>query len=207
MKKIFLQLAFIWSIWQTAYAQTYTHPTTGIGGTYVGACMVNTCGGTYYDDGGAAGNYANNTNNIYRVFCPSTPGTAVSITFNTFSLETAGIFGCPDYLVVISGATQNPQNPSDELFNGCGTSAQGRTYTSTDPSGCLSIRFVSDLTVRGVGWAATLNCVPFAGGPSATDNTDCVNAQGICDNASSFSGDSDGPGLVSESCTGCTAVG
>jgi hypothetical protein len=46
---IFLFLAVAY----TANAQ-YTHPTTGMGGEFIGACMTTTCSATYTD---GAGNY------------------------------------------------------------------------------------------------------------------------------------------------------
>jgi len=49
---------------------TYLHPTVGLQNSNLGTCMVNTCSGTYYDDGGAAGNYSLNVNQVYRTFCP-----------------------------------------------------------------------------------------------------------------------------------------
>ncbi|MBI3237248.1 MAG: hypothetical protein HYZ43_00120, partial [Flavobacteriia bacterium] len=70
-------LLFFVSVSFGVFAQTYTHPTTGINSTYAGACMVNTCSGTYYDNGGAGGNYSANINAIYRTFCPSTAGMCV----------------------------------------------------------------------------------------------------------------------------------
>ena len=92
-------------------AQTFTHPTSGVQNTYTGTCMENTCSGTYYDNGGsggscssnnAAGNYSNGINGILRTFCPSTPGTALSVNFSVFCLENAGLFGCYDYFQVIN---------------------------------------------------------------------------------------------------------
>lgn len=40
-------------------AQNYSHPTTGVAGTFSGGCQVHTCSGNYYDNGGASGDYAN----------------------------------------------------------------------------------------------------------------------------------------------------
>ena len=65
-----------------AGSATYTHPTAGLQNTYVGNNMVNTCSGTYTDNGGIAGNYSNNigTSSIfgdqgyYRTFCPNQAG-------------------------------------------------------------------------------------------------------------------------------------
>jgi len=68
-------------------SQTFLHPTSGIANTYVGACMVNACSGTYYDNGGSGGNYSNNINSIYRVFCPTSPSNCVRLTFTSFDVE------------------------------------------------------------------------------------------------------------------------
>ena len=140
----------------TVQAQTYTHPTTGVQNTYNGACLVSTCSGTYYDNGGAGGNYAANVNNIYRTFCPNTAGRCLRATFTSFSMNDTyflcfGPNSCCDYLQVLNGPAQN----SPALYNNC-TASPG-TITSTDPSGCLTFRFVSDGSVQLAGWAATLS--------------------------------------------------
>ncbi|MEY4602954.1 MAG: hypothetical protein RIT43_246, partial [Bacteroidota bacterium] len=206
MKKV-LALLFL-SIEMCLYAQVFTHPTTGVQSTYTGTCMVNTCSGTYYDNGGTggsctsngvAGNYSNNINGILRTFCPSTPGTAVRVNFSVFCLENPGLLGCYDFFQVINGPTQN----GTVIASGCGTSLQGMTFTSTHPSGCLTFRFWSDGTVNRTGWQANLSCVSMAGGPSSTSNADCINATGICNNGYSFTGLSTGPGLSSDGCSGC----
>lgn len=186
-------------------AQTYTHPTTGISNTYAGACMVNTCSGTYYDNGGSGGNYAANINAIYRTFCPSTAGMCIRATFTSFSMNDtyflcSGPNSCCDYLQILNGPAQN----SPALYNNCTTSPG--TITSTSPSGCLTFRHTTDGSVQLGGWAATLSCVACAGGPTGTSNQDCVNAVQICAD-SPFSSTVSGPGLASESCVGCTGAG
>ncbi|MFZ5554666.1 MAG: beta strand repeat-containing protein, partial [Bacteroidota bacterium] len=214
MKRLFSSLALTAISIVSVNAQTYTHPTVGQQNTYAGTCEVNTCSGTYYDNGGvggsavasgAAGNYTNNINAVYRTFCPSTPGGRVSLTFTAFTLENPGggpgPGGCWDYMQIGNGPTQN----SPVIAQGCGTSLNGATVTSTDASGCLTIRFTSDNTINRLGWAATISCVA-GGGPSGTDNYDCINATGICDNGFSFSGLSDGPGLISDDCGGASCV-
>ena len=199
----------------TLFAQ-YTHPTVGINSEYVGACLVADCGpSTYTDNGGAGGNYSNNINNIYRVFCPSAAGQCMRVTFNSFNVEPQGgfpFFTVYDYLTVGNGPTQNstlfttaPANASGQIF---GTPATPFSYTSTDASGCLTFRFRSDNSVTRPGWSATLQCVPCAGGPNGTDNNDCNNMTPLCSSAS-IGGNSSGPGIAAEGCTGsaCPAGG
>jgi hypothetical protein len=192
----------------------YTHPTTGIQSTYVGACMENTCTGTYYDDGGAAGVYSNNINQIYRTFCPNTPYSAIRATVTMLDVEYTGLT-CNDALYVQNG----PGQGSPVMWAGCGTTLPsnvltgagawgGGVFTSTHSSGCLTFRFASGASSAGGpwdGWQINLECVPFPGGPSGTTNTDCNNAVAICSDisASSFTY---GPGLTSDACTGCVTT-
>lgn len=192
---------------------TYTHPTTMIANEFVGSCLVNNCGPfTYTDNGNTTGAYANNIGTpgqggIYRVFCPSVAGNCMRVTFNTFGVE--NVF---DYMTIGNGPTQN-----STFFTTAPAAANGRitgyptvpfSYTSTDPSGCLTFRFFSDFTGVTAGWHATMQCVPCAGGPNGTDNNDCQALTPLCSGAS-FNSNSTGPGLVSEGCSGvvCPAGG
>ena len=184
-----------------ALGQTYTHPTVGVQSTYTGACMVTTCSGTYYDSGGAAGNYAANTNNIFRTFCPNAPGMCVRATFSQFTMNDTyflcfGPNSCCDYLQILNGPVQN----SPTIYSNCTTSPG--TITANNPSGCLTFRFVSDNTVQLAGWTATLSCVPCGVGPSGSTNSDCAFATPVCTDAS-LSDASPGPGITAEGCSGC----
>lgn len=192
-------------------AQTYLHPTSGIDGTYVGACMVNTCSGNYYDDGGAASNYSNNISSYYRVFCPNTAGNCITATFTSFDVQN----DCTkDYLTIGNGATQNSTTiaiPGVTTVAGganriCGSPPVPFSATATNASGCLVMRFTSNASSNAAGWAATISCSACAIGPVATDPNDCINAIAICDDLP-VTGVESGPGLVSESCSGCTAGG
>lgn len=189
----------------------YFHPTTGIQDTYLGMCMVSTCTGSYYDNGGPGITYSDNINQIYRTFCPNTPSTAVQATINSLDIEYSIIpFGCKDVLSVQNGPTQN----STVIWSGCGNTsipqiitnsgAYSSTFTSTHPSGCLTFRFSSDAGNIGYleGWDISLNCVAFAGGPDGTYNYDCHNAIPLCDDID-VSSEVWGPGLTSEGCGGC----
>lgn len=186
----------------------YTHPTTFINGEYVGACLVSTCGpDNYFDNGGSGGNYANNINNIYRVFCPSTAGNCMRVTFNAFNTENNF-----DWLLIGNGPTQNSPlfttPPANGLGRIMGTPAVPFTYTSTDASGCLTFRFRSDNSINRPGWSAVLQCTPCAGGPNGTDNNDCSQMTALCSGAA-VTTNSSGPGIAAEGCTGsaCPAGG
>jgi len=181
-------------------AQTYTMPTTGLQSTYAGACPVATCSGTFYDNGGAAGNYSANVNNISTTFTASTPGTCLRATFTSFSMNDTyflcfGPNSCCDYLQIYNG----PNYTSPVLYNNCLTSPG--TVTST--SGSLTFRFVSDGSVQLAGWAATLSCVACAGGAPATTPSDCVNATTIY-GPDFFANPSNGIGNVAEACADCS---
>jgi hypothetical protein len=191
----------------------YVHPTVGGAGEFVGSCLVNDCGPFIYtDNGGIAGNYstligstgAPHYGGIYRVFCPDVAGNCMQATFNSFVSE-AGF----DYLQVKNGPTQNSPEFAAlhsatvygvQGMNGNLTALMPQVFTSTDASGCLTFRFFSDGTVVGAGWNATLQCVPCAGGPNGTDNSDCQTLTPLCD-IYSLPGDATGPGLVTDGCT------
>lgn len=186
----------------------FTHPTVGINNEFVGSCLVSNCGPfTYTDNGGSGGNYSNSINNIYRVFCPSVAGNCMRVTFSAFDTESGF-----DYLTVGNGPTQNsplfttaPANVSGQIM---GTPGTPFSYTATGASGCLTFRFRSDGSVTRPGWNATLQCVPCAGGPNGTDNSDCQTMTPLC-SGSAINTNSTGPGIVAEGCTGsaCPAGG
>jgi hypothetical protein len=189
-------------LWGLSWAQTYLHPTTGVAGTYSGGCQVHTCSGTYYDNGGPGGNYSNNINWIYWTFCPNNSTQCLRMQFTSFSVE-SGCFPIPrcsfspccyDLLQIKNGPAQN----GPILWQGCGTTGPG-TITSSDPSGCLTVRFCSDGSVTRAGWAATISCVNCTRQPAG--NSDCERSTPICSDAT-ITDYSYGPG-DSPQCGGC----
>lgn len=185
-------------------AANYTHPITGLQNSYVGVNMVNTCGGTYTDNGGTASNYSNGINNIYRTFCPSQAGKCLRANFWSLDVETTF-----DNLTILNGPTQNsPQFGAGSSWSGTASSyaaAMGAgigPYTSTDQSGCLTFRFSSDNSINQSGWVVTFDCISCANGPNGTDNNDCQKFVPICSNQG-FTDASTGPGIVSEGGGGC----
>lgn len=154
-------------------AQTYTINT---GGT------VNTCGGTFYDAGGSAGQYANNSNQT-MTFC-STSGNCVRLTFTSFSTEATY-----DVVSIYNG----PTTASPLLGSYSGSTNPG-TITAT--SGCLTIRFTSDGSVQGNGWAANISCVTCPP-PPVPNNQDCQGAIPVCQSSYSQSTSYSGVGNIS----------
>ncbi|MCO6481557.1 MAG: hypothetical protein J5I62_02060 [Flavobacteriales bacterium] len=116
------------------------------------------CGTLVYDPGGAAGNYPNNSNFI-RTYCPDNPGDAVTLIFNTFLTEATY-----DVLTIYNGPTTGA--PVLGTYSG---STLPPTFTSSHPSGCLTIQFTSDGSVSNAGWSALVVCQAIPSG-------DCVYA-------------------------------
>ncbi|MCX7953588.1 MAG: GEVED domain-containing protein [Bacteroidales bacterium] len=180
----------------------YLHPTQGLQGTYLGSCMVNTCTGTYTDDGGASGNYSNNVNSIYRTFCPNSRNKCLRATINSMDIEGTTTV-CYDYLIIRNGPTQG----SPILWAGCYTLASPTTiagsftnpFVSTNSSGCLTFQFYSNSSINRPGWNITFDCVDCA--QNSQMNNDCITSTPIC-GTTSFSGSSIGPGITS-TCGGC----
>lgn len=108
-----------------------------------------TCGFTFYDSGGAGGDYSNNEFQT-TTFYPDTAGDAVTATFTVFDLEFA------DDLYVYDG----PNTAANLLgvFNGTGIPGP---FTSSHGTGALTFVFDSDSSVVYDGWAANLTCSPY----------------------------------------------
>jgi subtilisin-like proprotein convertase family protein/putative hemolysin len=110
---------------------------------------VTTCSGTLLDPGGT-GNYSNNLNNTYTIN-PSTPGAMVRLVLTMIDLES-----CCDYIQIYNG----PTTASPMLIQLAGNALPPITsYTSTHPSGALTVVFFSDGSVTGAGFSATISCV------------------------------------------------
>lgn len=124
------------------------------------------CGSTVYDAGGPGGAYANSTNSL-TTYCPSTPGEVVTLNFSQFSTEANF-----DVLTVYNGP--NGGSPSLGSFSGTGVPGP---FTSTDPSGCLTVGFISDGSVTYPGWTASVSCAT----PPPPPAGDCVYALNLFD--------------------------
>lgn len=106
-------------------------------------------GSNFYDSGGPAGQYANNELSTYT-FCPSVPGEKITLAFTSFNVEANF-----DFLTVFNGP--NIFSPSMGTFTGA---AAPGTFVSTDPGGCLTVRWTSDFSIVNTGWSAVIRCGP-----------------------------------------------
>lgn len=123
-------------LWVTkTFGQTYNISTGG---------SVSTCSGTIYDSGGSGGSYGNNEN-YTMTFCSSS-GNCIRITFTSFNVENnydrVRIYDGPTTAYAFIGGYDNSNPPT--------------TITST--TGCLTIRFTSDVSNVG-DFEATISCV------------------------------------------------
>ena len=105
------------------------------------------CGDTYTDSGGNAGTYSNDENDTVTV-CPTTPGQVVIATFTSFDTEEGY-----DSLAIYNG------NSAMDMMIGSyqGTMSPGTVY-STNPNGCLTFVWASDISVTYDGWEAMISC-------------------------------------------------
>ncbi len=108
---------------------------------------VTTCTGNFYDSGGSAGAYQNNEN-YTETFYPSTPGSMIQFTFNSFSTESGY-----DYLRIYNGV--NSSATLIGTYNG--TTGPG-TVTASNASGAMTFNFTSDGSQTSTGWSASISC-------------------------------------------------
>ncbi len=114
---------------------------------------VNTCGGIFTDSGGNTAGYSPNENRTFTI-CPdaSGGGSHVQLAFSGFALPEAG-----DTLCFYDGPTVSaPELACSDDFLGAQTFIV--QATAANPTGCLTMRFVSDGAEEGEGWSADINC-------------------------------------------------
>lgn len=118
----------------------------------MGTCVImgngtaTTCGGTFFDSGAGTGNYMDNENYTMTIY-PSTPGSLLQVTFNSFNLETC----CDDITVYNGNSTAAP------LMGTFATNPGAITSSAAD--GSLTFVFFSDGSVVYTGWEATISCI------------------------------------------------
>ena len=125
----------------------------------------NGCGGNFYDNGGATGNYLNDSNQEVTI-CPNIPGSLVQVHFTSFDVQQNF-----DGLYVFDGnSTADPliasPNPGFNIPGGVPGAYWGSEipgpFVSSSPDGCLTFKFVSNGTITSEGWIADVICGPPA---------------------------------------------
>jgi len=144
---------------------------------------VNSCSGTFFDSGGASGNYGNNES-LTLTICPDMPGGQSQLDFTAFNLQQNA-----DFLTIYNGP-----NATYDPFGTFNANAPGQIRASLtaivatgqdNPQGCLTIVFSSDGVTANTGWTATISCFePCQDIQSQIDNTfppaDANNVVQIC---------------------------
>ncbi len=125
---------------------------------YTGNNSYTTCSGNLYDHGGSVGSYSSNANG-YTVLYP-TSGNVVQVSGTLISE------GGYDYLTIFNGVGTG----GTQLYYNSGTQTVP-TFTSTDGSGALTVRFTSDGSVQYAGFDLTIGCVPIPSCPPPTGLT------------------------------------
>ncbi len=128
------------------------------GGTTCSECS-SYCGLDFFDEGGPAQNYTNNSYETWT-FCPDSPTEILTVTFNEFDVERRNTTQCWDFLSVYDGSSTSAPQIGGEF---CGTTLAeapgGGSVSASTPGGCLTFEFDSDGSVTPDGWEADISCV------------------------------------------------
>ncbi len=131
---------------------------------------INTCGGTFFDDGLGAAPYSNN--DYVFTLCPDNPGDVIQVHFFAFSLWQSPNPNNSDRLYIFDG----PDASAPSLGSYTGSEMQGFAATATinNPSGCLTFVFSPNPNGPGApGWEGLITCTtPCAPPTSAAVITD-----------------------------------
>ena len=109
-------------------------------------------GAQFTDTGGTTSNYGA-SQTIVKTFYPSSG--VLKMNFTEFGLEQNY-----DFMYIYNGPSTN--SPLFANGNGLTGTALPGTFTSTHPSGAITVRFVSDPAVNDIGWKANFSCVVLA---------------------------------------------
>jgi hypothetical protein len=170
------------------------------------------CGGVFLDSGGNSGTYSASESSTWTI-TPDNPGEVVTITFTYVDIEVSGFSagtqdGCYDFLTIYNGPdntfpvlaqTLCGEESGDAGVPSVATSELniGDAFTSTDPSGALTIEFSSDSSVQETGWSADVTCATlgiddvennasFTYFPNPVQNTLTLNAQNTIENVAMY---------------------
>ncbi|MDG1333124.1 MAG: gliding motility-associated C-terminal domain-containing protein [Crocinitomicaceae bacterium] len=149
-------LALLTALSSFAFGQTVIMGDAGYDEANPADCSTFGVAGVNFFDDGAAGNYSPNFNDT-TVFCPDlTLGTKMTITFAINAGYTFNV-DATDWIYVYDGpSTASPLLGQHNSIS----DPTGFAYTASwnNPSGCLTVVFISDGMNEGSGWAANVQC-------------------------------------------------
>ena len=156
MRNLILSIVSFFSLSSVLFAQTVTMGEVGYLENNPVDCSTFGVGATNFTDDGGAGNYSSNFNDT-TTFCPDlTLGTKMTLTwainagyeFNVDGTDSIYVFDGPDASSPLLGTHNSITDPN------------GFAYTATwnNPSGCLTVVFISNGSVEGTGWVANASC-------------------------------------------------
>lgn len=132
------------------------------------------CGDDVFDSGGSGGEYSNNENYSITI-CPTSPSDKVDLTFNSFDVESTW-----DALYIHNGnstsapliSSGNPSTQAGFPAGGYyGTTIPG-PFSSSDATGCITLKFLSDNYVTEGGWDIDVTCSLNCAGNMVTNIND-----------------------------------
>ena len=133
---------------------------------------VTACSGIFYDSGGQFSNYSNDESFVITI-CPEQPEQRTRLDFQEFSMELNA-----DIMMIYDG--DDTTGSFFGVFSG--NSSPGMIVATLDnPTGCLTVAFISSDSGNTVGWAAAISCTePCQDITAQLDATfPIVNAEGI----------------------------
>jgi hypothetical protein len=158
MKNIVNTIIFSVAFLNLTFSQMITMGDPGYPASNPIPCATFGIGASNFQDPGAGGNYPSNYNDTI-VLCPDllpTGGSKVTVAFATnagFSFDVDG----SDFIYVYDGPSTS--SPLIGTLNSV-LNPNGSTYMASwnNPTGCLTVVFVSNGSVEGTGWLASVTC-------------------------------------------------
>ncbi len=105
------------------------------------------CGDIFMDSGSDTDNYS--VNEDYNVTICPTVGSTVQLVFSAFNIENGY-----DFMTIYD----NNSASGTQIGVYTGTTSPG-TIVAENPTGCLTVNFLSDDIISAAGWIASVNCV------------------------------------------------
>lgn len=120
------------------------------------------CSGVLFDSGGNGPDEYSNNENVTVTICPDVPGELMTLQWNLFNLSTNDDNPDPnqenlDYILIWDNDDASPATPSLGYYSGSQLSNLVVSATANNPTGCLTIQFISNSIGTGQ-YAAQISC-------------------------------------------------